>query len=167
MSIIERGAVAAPHTRGRGLVFWLRRYLPAEVVGTAAMLAAGALAAAMTASPGWIAVAALVGEIVGFYAVLAVVILLEQSRVAPSRASAIRRTSLLLVAEFGVAEVLDTLLIRPAALMLGVWVLRDPMWGLLVGKIVADVVFYLLAAGAFSVTDRAGLRAPRDQEPTP
>ena len=63
---------------------------------------------------------------------------------------------MLLVAEFGVAELLDTLLIRPAALMLGVWLLPDPLWGLLAGKVVADIVFYAIAAGAFTVTARPG-----------
>ena len=50
----------------------------------------------------------------------------------------------------------DSLLIRPAALFLGVLVLPDPVWGMLAGKIVADLVFYAIAAGAFTLTDRAG-----------
>ena len=74
---------------------------------------------------------------------------------------AIVRTFLLLVAEFGVAELLDTLLIRPAALVVGVWLLPDPMWGLLVGKVFADVVFYAIAAGAFTLTAKTGLRDGR------
>ena len=68
---------------------------------------------------------------------------------------------LLLLAEFGPAELLDSLLIRPAALFLGVLLLPDPVWGLLAGKIVADLVFYAMAAGAFTFTDRAGLRVVR------
>ncbi len=61
---------------------------------------------------------------------------------------------------------LDTLLIRPAALMLGVWLLPDPIWGLLAGKIAADIVFYTIAAGAFTLTVKAGLReGARNEEP--
>ena len=45
--------------------------------------------------------------------------------------------------------------------MLGVWLLPDPVWGLLAGKIVADVVFYAIAAGAFTLTAKTGLRDGR------
>jgi len=163
MTSIEREITEAadPTPRRRGIVFWLVRYLPAEIVGTAAMVIAGLVVTIWTDNAAVIALAALVGEIIGFYAVLAITIYAEQAQVAPTVRSAIGRTGLLLVAEFGVAEVLDTFLIRPAALMLGVWLLPDPLWGLLAGKIVADIVFYAIAAGAFTVTDRAGLRDGR------
>ena len=148
----------------RGFVFWVVRYLPAEIVGTAAMVLAGLIVTIWTDNAAVIALAALVGEIIGFYAVLAITIYLEQAQVAQQMRGALGRTGLLLVAEFGAAEVLDTLLVRPAALMLGVWLLRDPLWGLLAGKILADIVFYAIAAGAFTVTDKAGLRDGRRRE---
>ncbi|MBD3940376.1 hypothetical protein IF188_01515 [Microbacterium sp. NEAU-LLC] len=147
---------AAP--RRRGLVFWIVRYLPAELVGTAAMVIAGLVVTTWTDAPALVALAALVGEIIGFYAVLAITIYLEQSQVAATRRRAIARTAMLLVAEFGAAELLDTLLVRPAALMLGVWLIPDPVWGMLAGKIAADIIFYAIAAGAFTLTARAGLR---------
>jgi hypothetical protein len=159
---LTEAADAAP--RRRGIVFWIVRYLPAEIVGTAAMVLAGLVVTIWTDNAAVIALAALVGEIIGFYAVLAITIYAEQSRVAQTVRVALGRTGLLLIAEFGVAEVLDTLLIRPAALMLGVWLLPDPLWGLLTGKIVADIVFYAIAAGAFTVTDKAGLRDGRRRE---
>src|SRR5690606_17415654 len=46
----------------------------------------------------------------------------------------------LLVAEFGPVEFVHTLVIRPAALLLGVWMAPDPIWGLLAGTLAADVV---------------------------
>ena len=125
------------------------------------MVLAGLVVTIWTDNAAVIALAALVGEIIGFYTVLAITIYAEQAQVSQTARAAIGRTGLLLVAEFGVAEVLDTLLIRPAALMLGVWLLPDPLWGLLAGKIVADIVFYAIAAGAFTVTDKAGLRDGR------
>jgi hypothetical protein len=154
---------ATPALRRR-LLFWIVRYLPAEIVGTATMVLAGIAVTIWTDSPALIALAALVGEIIGFYAVLTVTIYAEQIEVSPTWRSAIGRTGLLLVAEFGVAEVLDTALIRPAALMLGVWLLPDPVWGLLAGKVAADIVFYAIAAGAFTLTDKAGLRDARTAE---
>lgn len=144
--------------RRRGIVFWIVRYLPAEIAGTAAMVLAGVLVTIWTDHAAVIALAALLGEIVGFYSVLAITIYAEQTQVARSIRSAIGRTGMLLVAEFGIAEVLDTFLIRPTALMLGVWLLPDPVWGLLAGKVAADVIFYAIAAGAFTVTDKIGLR---------
>ena len=146
------------HARRRGIVFWLVRYLPAEIVGTAVMVLAGLVVTIWTDNAAVIALAALVGEIIGFYTVLAITIYAEQAQVTGTVRATLGRTGLLLIAEFGLAEVLDTLLIRPAALMLGVWLLPDPLWGLLAGKIVADIVFYAIAAGAFTVTDKAGLR---------
>lgn len=168
MSTIERvpsetsdeGGVDAPAER-RGIVFWIIRYLPAEIVGTAAMVIAGLVVTMWTDNAALIALAALLGEIVGFYVVLAITIYAEQAQVSPSLRSAIGRTAMLLVAEFGVAELLDTLLIRPVALLVGVWLLPDPLWGLLAGKVFADVIFYAIAAGAFTVTARTGLRERR------
>jgi len=165
MTAVAHSTVAAegdsPAVARRGIVFWIVRYLPAEIVGTAAMVLAGLTVTIWTQHAALIALAALAGEIVGFYAVLAVTIYSEQTHVATSWRSAILRTGLLLLAEFGVAELLDTLIIRPAALLVGVWLLPDPMWGLLAGKFVADVIFYTMAAGAFTVTARTGLRAGR------
>ena len=147
--------------RRRGIAFWIVRYLPAEIVGTAAMIIAGLAVTIWTDAPALIAIAALLGEIVGFYIVLAITIFIEQQAVSPNWRRALGRTFLLLIAEFGVAELLDTLLIRPAALMAGVWLLPDPMWGLLAGKVFADVIFYAIAAGAFTITAKTGLRDGR------
>ena len=121
----------------------------------------GSLVTLWTEAAPLIALAALLGEIVGFYAVLAVTIYLENVPVTATRRRALGKTGVLLVAEFGAAEVLDTLLIRPAALMLGIWLVPDPIWGMLLGKVAADIVFYAIAAGAFTITARTGLRDGR------
>lgn len=147
--------------RRRGLAFWIVRYLPAEIVGTAAMVLAGLTVTIWTDAPALIALAALIGESVGFYLVLAITIYAEQATVSSSWRRAVGRTLLLLVAEFGPAELLDSLLIRPAALLLGVWLVPDPMWGLLLGKVLADAIFYAIAAGSFTLTAATGLRHGR------
>jgi len=157
----DRPAAAPGGSSRRGLLFWIRRYLPAEILGTAVMLAAGWMAGLWTDIGPLIAAAALVGEIVGFYLVLAIAIYVEQSREGDTMRGVLVRTMALLVAEFGLAEVLDTVLIRPAALTIGLALIGEPVWGLLAGKIVADIVFYAVAAGAFTLTVRAGLRRRR------
>jgi hypothetical protein len=128
------------------------------------MVLAGIAVTAWTHNPALVAIAALVGEIIGFYAVLAITIYVEQVQVSPRWRTAMARTFLLLIAEFGVAELLDTLLVRPAALMLGVWLIPDPVWGILAGKVLADIVFYAIAAGAFTITVKVGLRDGRRGE---
>ncbi|MFE5408412.1 hypothetical protein [Microbacterium sp. NPDC056569] len=163
----QAGTPTAAEPTRRGLVFWIVRYLPAEVVGTAAMVMGGLLATMWTDAAPLIAVAALLGEIVGFYAVLAVTIYIEQTQVSATRRRAAGRTAVLLVAEFGAAELLDTFLVRPAALMIGVWLIPDPLWGMLAGKIAADIVFYAVAAGAFTVTAKTGLRDARRRRAAP
>lgn len=157
-------APSAPQTP-RGVWFWISRYLTAEIAGTAAMILAGLGVTIWTDNPAAIAVAGLIGETIGFYAVLAVSIHLEQSRLGYRFGAALSRTGMLLVAEFGVAELIDTFLVRPAAMAVGVWALQDPLWGLLAGKVTADVVFYAVAAGAFTITDKTGLRGrgPRER----
>lgn len=160
-TIADAATELADEPTRRGLVFWIVRYLPAEIVGTAAMVLAGLAVTIWTDAPALIALAALAGEIVGFYVVLAITIYAEQVAVQPGRRRAVGRTFLLLIAEFGAAELLDTFLIRPLALVAGVWLLPDPMWGLLAGKVFADVIFYAIAAGAFTVTAKTGLRDGR------
>ena len=157
----DRDAAAGATQPRRGVLFWIARYLPAEISGTAAMVVAGLLATLWTDAAPLIALAALLGEIAGFYAVLAVTIYLEMVPVSATRRRAVGKTGVLLVAEFGAAEVLDTLLVRPAALLLGIWLVPDPVWGMLLGKVAADIVFYAVAAGAFTITARSGLRDGR------
>ncbi len=160
----EEASTAAAAAPRRGLLFWIRRYLPAEIACTVLMLVAGLVMARWIGAPAAIAAAAYLGETVGFYGVLALAIYLEQSRVVRSRRRATVRTVLLLFAEFGAAELIDSLLVRPAALLLGVMWIPDPAWGLIAGKIAADVVFYTVAAVAFTITAKTGVRqAHRDE----
>jgi hypothetical protein len=156
--------IPATAARPRGILFWVRRYLPAELIGTAVLLVAGLGVMVWTDHPFAVAAAAVVGENIGFYGVLATVVLLEQRRLGRTGFRVVAATAVLLIAEFGGAEVLDTLLIRPAAISFAVWLIPDPVWALLIGKVAADLVFYALAAVAFVLTTKTRLRRPA--EPT-
>lgn len=149
---------AMPPRRWTRLWFWVRRYLPAEIAGTLAVVAAGLVVHDWSGSPLVTAGAATIAESFGFYAVIAVGIHREQRAVARTRRAAASRSLLLIVAEFGPAELLDSLLVRPGLIALAVWLLPGTLWALLVGKIFADLVFYVIAAGAFTITERTGLR---------
>lgn len=154
----------APGPR-RSAWFWIKRYAPAEIACLITMLIASVLAASVTDSPALLAIAAIAGATVGFYGVLITQVMREQLRLLVGEQSRWRRAAVrtlpLLVAEFGVAEILDTFFLRPALMMAGVILLGDAVWGLLAGKVVADVLFYVISAICFRVTERTGVRMPR------
>lgn len=153
------------HTRRRSAWFWITRYAPAEIACLITMLIASIAAASVTSSPALLAVAAIAGATVGFYGVLITQVMREQLRLLgaePHRwRRAMVRTLPLLVAEFGIAEILDTFFLRPALMIAGVMLIGDAVWGLLAGKVVADVLFYVISAVCFRVTERTGVRMPR------
>jgi hypothetical protein len=149
----ERGRVAR----------WIARYLPLEVLGTVAAIAGAAAAYEATGSLVAAAVAGTVAEGVGYYALVVVRGIrghLASSRVRRHRGPA-RRTFVAvvltlrgLVAEFGLAEALDTFLLRPALLIAATTALGPNPTGWLVGKLAADVVFYAVAIVSFELGRR-------------
>lgn len=150
---------------GRSAWFWIRRYAPAEIACLVTMLLASIAAASATDSPPLLAAAAIGGATVGFYGVLVTQVMREQLRLLSGEPNRWRRAAVrtlpLLVAEFGVAEILDTFFLRPALMIAGVVLIGDAVWGLLAGKVVADVLFYVISAVCFRVTERTGVRIPR------
>lgn len=150
---------ARPHT----LAFWVRRYAPAELACLVTMLAASVLASTLTTSAPLLAASAIGGATVGFYGVLVVAVWREQRTVVASGTTGYARrvaarTVLLLVAEFGTPEILDTFLWRPALMIAGVSLLENPILGLLAGKLASDTLFYALSAVGFRATQVRGAR---------
>lgn len=129
------------------------------------MLIASVLAAQVTDSPPLLAVSAILGATVGFYGVLGLTVLREQLALVPAGrgrlSRAVTRAVGLLAAEFGVAELADTFFLRPTLMMIGVVVTGDAVAGLLAGKLIADVLFYVISGVCFRVTQRTGIRLPR------
>jgi hypothetical protein len=122
---------------------WLRRYVPAEAAATSGAVAGAAIA--LGAGPARTAFAATWGEAVAFYAFVTG---RELRAVRP--AAAIRRV----VGEFGIAEVCDTLLLRPLAMYACSAALGSVLAGVLAGKLLADVAFYALAIPAYELRRR-------------
>lgn len=127
---------------------WIRRYLPMELAGTACALAAAATVSRLGGGPAHAAVAGSVAETIGFYGVAAFLV----ARTHPTRK--LGRTARDLAVEFGPAEVLDTLLLRPGLMYLGARSVGDLTTGVLLGKLVADVAFYLLAIAGHEIGRR-------------
>jgi hypothetical protein len=64
------------------------------------------------------------------------------------------RTALALFAEFGPAEALDSLLVRPVCMYTGPFLTGGVASGSLLGKIAADAVFYTVAIVSYEVAQR-------------
>jgi hypothetical protein len=142
---------------------WVARYLPLEVLGTVAAVVGAWLAYEASAS---LVVAALVGTVaegVGYYALAVVRAIrchLTSQRVRRHEGAARRAVVALglalrgLAAEFGPAEVLDTVIVRPAMLFGAAAVAGPTPAGWLAGKLAADAVFYLVAIVSFELGRR-------------
>lgn len=126
---------------------WVKRYGPSEVAGIAMALGASWLVERSTGNVVAAAYGASIGEALGFYGSLVMREMIQEAyhagaRRAPYGASEMIRTWRGLFLEFGPAELLDTGAIRPLAMAVCTRVLG---WGLgiVAGKVLADVVFYL------------------------
>jgi hypothetical protein len=142
------GIVALPRSRARG---WLHRYLPAELAGSSA-----AFVAAVVASGGGLeraVVAAAWAEAIAFYAFVTVRELRELRRSRRGRPLVLLAVRDV-VAEFGVAELADTLLLRPLLMYAFAELLGGLIPGVIAGKLVSDLLFYGLAIPAYELRER-------------
>jgi len=126
---------------------WLRRYGVAECAGISCALLGSILVRNATGSAIAAAYGAAWGESIGYAGTIIGRDFLAMSRItrAADRAFSIgdaRRLVTGLLAEFGPAGVLDTLLTRPLAMALGTRLLGLP-FGVVAGKVSADILFYL------------------------
>jgi hypothetical protein len=124
---------------------WCRRYLPAELTGTVCAFIGTTLICGIFADRTLAAFAGTLSENVGFYGVLAV---FEWQRQHTAGQGPLRTTVLtarLLIAEFGLIELLDSTLLRPLFLYVGPELTGGLGSGTLLGKVMADATFYLVA----------------------
>lgn len=134
---------------------WLKRYIPAEILGTfIALIGAWSTYAhshsyiAATAT-GWI------GEGIGFYGYFITIELLQnhvryaEHRIIKRLALAVVAASTNLLVEFMPAEVFDNFIIRPFAMYLAPQYIHPYPLGFLVGKFSADLIFYVLAVAGY------------------
>jgi hypothetical protein len=143
---------------------WLTRYLPAESVGLVAAMVGGLLVHRWTASLTAAAVAGSCCETIGYYAVVAGRDVVRHYRAlhrgagsgSPRRRLGLAcwRTTRDLLVEFGPAEVMDSVVLRPALMYAGPMLTGWFLPGLLLGKLLADVGFYALAVPAYEFRKR-------------
>jgi hypothetical protein len=161
------GLAAALEARvppGARLKSWIRRYGPSELAGITAAFCGSWLLFGATDSAIAAAYGASVGEAFGFYGSLVAREMIQDAyaagaRRAPYGLHQITETWRGLFLEFGPAELLDTGVIRPLAMGLGTRALGLGL-GIVAGKLVADVVFYLPVIYTY---ERRRRRAVRDR----
>jgi hypothetical protein len=137
---------------------WLRRYGFAEVAGLVTALVGSSVVFALTRSDVAAAYGAVLGENVGFYGVIVVREFHRAAQGAHERGERYGvmnalRTGGSLMFEFGPAELLDSLVIRPAAIGFGMHYIGRT-WGVIVGKLAADIVFYVPVIVAYETQRR-------------
>jgi hypothetical protein len=140
---------ATPHPRWR---LWIGRYLPAEIVALTAAVLVARLGWSWTGSIVVSALAGAWGETVVYYTVI-----IGRDLIAMRRA--LERVSLRnvlglsrnLLLEFGVAEAVDSLLLRPALMYAAAQFVTDLSLSIIVGKLLADLTFYVPTVIAYEL----------------
>lgn len=154
--VLIEGLETAPGSRVRE---WVRRYWLAEVVGTLAAFGGSWLLDRLTGNAIAAAYGASIGESIGFYGVITLRELVADAHAAgirqtPYDASGALATTRKILLEFGPAELLDAGLLRPVLMGLGTRFLGREL-GVLAGKLLSDVVFYVPVVAAFELRKRS------------
>jgi hypothetical protein len=130
---------------------WARRYGPAELLALIGALAGWLVADLATGNVVVAAYAAAIGDNVAYYGLLATREV-RACRRAGARSPLLAGAAVLAI-EFGPAEALDSLLVRPACIAAGVAAL-GPVAGVLAGKLVADLAFYVPVIATYELRKR-------------
>lgn len=134
---------------------WLERYGVAEVAGLCTAIAGSFAARALTGSEIAAAYGGAMGENLGYYGVMIGREVMHDRHAAHEAdrhygVAGAARTARNLVFEFGIAEVLDSTVLRPLAMGLGVRFFGRSL-GVVVGKLAADVTFYVPVICAYEL----------------
>jgi hypothetical protein len=146
---------------------WVGRYLPCEIAGTVGELGGAAIAHWLTGSMAGAAIAATIGASAGYYAAAYTSAIRWAYREYHDRPTLTRLFLANLFAfrsvaiEFGPAELIDSIAIRPLAYYFGPMIFDNVAAGWIFGKLVSDIGFYTLAI--FSYERFKGLLAGRRQ----
>lgn len=137
--------VGTAHARLK-LRSWLIRYGPSEVLGTIAAVGIAGMVNNLTGSSIAAAYAGTMAENVLFYGVMFLRETIRGAHDAGARGRPYGNADLIrvmhgLLLEFGAAEALDSLLLRPALMALGIRFLGGHL-GALAGKLLSDLAFY-------------------------
>ena len=147
---------------GSRLKTWFQRYGPSELAAIAAAFCGSWLVLGATDSAVAAAYGASIGEAFGFYGSLVAREMIQEAYAAGSRRAPFGLRQMAgawrgLFLEFGPAELLDTGVIRPLAMGLATRSFGLGL-GIVAGKLMADVAFYLPVIYTYEMRKRRALR---------
>ncbi|RYD55434.1 MAG: hypothetical protein EOP56_16125 [Sphingobacteriales bacterium] len=138
---------------------WLKRYLPAEVISVAATVLSALIAYELSGNRIATALISTWAGNIGYFGYIILFDVFETRRTLHSQdrpyTSAIFYKNIkALAVEFGIAEVLDSLLIRPALMYyVPIW-MNNMALGSIVAKLVADITFYIPAIIGYEMSKK-------------
>lgn len=139
---------------------WLRRYIPAEILGTLAALLAAWFVYSQTGSYVAAAAAGWTGEGVMFFGYFITIELISNSK-NYQQYTFFKRISLIIAAagtnllvEFLPAEIIDNMIIRPYLMYLIPQYIHPYPLGFIVAKFTSDIIFYALAIVGYEARKR-------------
>jgi hypothetical protein len=130
----------------------LWRYLPAELACLPFAVVGGWAGSALADNVAAAAIGATWAEMVGYYLVIVVRDLRANAEFGLVRGGFITARNIVL--EFGPASLLDTLIIRPAALFAAMTLFSNLIVGIIVGELIANVLFYVPTVIAYELRTR-------------
>lgn len=138
---------------------WLKRYLPAEIIGTITAVGAASITHSFSENHIFIAYIGTLGEAIGFFSTIfiqqIVKVFKEHKREDKTFSfSDLSKIVMRVVLEFGPAELIDGLLLRPFFMYLFPICLNDFTLGILLGKIAGDISFYMLVILSYEMKKR-------------
>jgi hypothetical protein len=142
-------------------VEWLQRYAPMEVAGSISAVVIGVMTWMLTRHMSAAVWSASIAEGIGYYGYAGV----RESR-RQSHRNLVKVVGTLLL-EFGPGELIDSLLVRPAAMYLAFAVTHQVLTGILVGKVLADIAFYAVTISCYELRKRHSSSRRPNLERTP
>lgn len=135
------------------IIIWLKRYIPAEIVAVCGALIGGFSVHVLFHNPILTAIGGTAGDTVFYYATIVVSDLRKHK---PITFRAFVKTIRNILLEFGPSEFLDSFIVRPFSMYIFPLLLQNVGLGLLVGKIVADIIFYIPTIIAYELRVKLG-----------
>ncbi|MFH1127128.1 MAG: hypothetical protein ABIG84_01955 [archaeon] len=135
---------------------WIKRYLPAEIAGMISALTGAGVAYMLTDNLIVVALAGVWSETIGYYAFISIRDIAHSRKHHRINNKKYGLISFLknirnLIIEFGFSETLDSFFIRPFFMYVFPIILGNVLLGVFIGKISADVVFYIPTITAYEL----------------
>jgi hypothetical protein len=126
---------------------WIKRYGPAEIIGTVCAVFFSVLAYSLTKNNIIAALAGAWSETIAFFGTMIVREVYDTKKEYKEKNKQYTVTTLLknirdIVFEFGFSEILDTYAVRPYMMYIFPIILGNRIVGVLVGKIISDLIYY-------------------------